>query len=80
VREENRGLCDDLECNNCEDFSSTSTCIGCLEGTTYADCVCDANRYYNIDTHTCDACNAYCQTCAGLTNWECSVCATNSYM
>ena len=80
VRSENCGLCDDHECTDCSDFSSTATCNTCIEGTTFADCVCNANRYYNIDTHTCDACDAYCLTCIGLSNWECTVCATNNYI
>ena len=37
VRDENCGLCDDLECTDCTDFTSSATCNTCIEGTTLSD-------------------------------------------
>ena len=69
--------CIDLECKSCLNWEDCDDggCGANAEATGEdGECVCSEGFYFELDSHTCESCNASCKTCTGPLLYQCPSC------
>ena len=90
VTQEHCGLCDDRECQNCDDFTVGATCANCYPTHTSVsggECKCNDltnEKWYSDISDQCYSCHVNCDDCYGSITresvYDCTVCASGLFL